>query len=248
MAFGMLPNSFLTVALLSLSTTLFASTPPPVDVPSPHLGADGNPDPRSLQLHQYFLDRAQQGPVDLLFIGDSITEGWNYFPALWNEYYGRYPSANFGVAGDQTQHVLWRIANGELDEVHPKVVVLLIGTNNYDRTAEAIARGVTKIVTEIRSRLPETKILLLAIFPRGTNAVKNFKLRYKIWQVNRALAKLDDQKWIHYLDIGMSFLEWNGSISVDLMPDGLHPSEAGYRVWAEKMNPLLTLLMNSPEE
>src|SRR5690606_18268051 len=121
-----------------------------------------------LQKHQAFLKRIKEGPIDLLFLGDSITEGWKNATRVWQEHYGSFRPANFGIGGDRTQHVLWRIQNGELDGIKPKVVVLMIGTNNSGtNTAAQIAAANRKIVQQIRTKLPATKVLVLGIFPRG---------------------------------------------------------------------------------
>src|SRR5262252_3849901 len=128
------------------------------------------------QLHEGFLKRAKEGKIDLLFLGDSITQGWGN-NAVWQKHYGALHAANFGIGGDTTENVLWRIQNGEIEGISPKVVVLLIGTNNFGlegHPPDGIAKGVATIVQTLRKKLPSTKVLLLAIFPRdekpGTDA------------------------------------------------------------------------------
>src|SRR5205823_4872497 len=119
-------------------------------------------------MHAAFLERGRQGPIGVLFLGDSITEGWIKAPHIWQHYYESRQPANFGIGGDRTEHVVWRIENGELDGIHPKVVVLMLGTNNSgSNTAEEIAAADKKIVGMIRAKVPEAKVLVLAIFPRG---------------------------------------------------------------------------------
>ncbi len=126
----------------------------PVDAAAP-IPKTGNA--RFFELHEKFLARAKAGPIGVLFLGDSITEGWGKAPHIWERYYGKYDPANFGIGGDQTQHVIWRIENGELDGIHPKVVVFMLGTNNTgSHTAAQIAAADRKIVSMIRDRLPET--------------------------------------------------------------------------------------------
>ena len=152
-----------------------------------------------MKLHESFLERAKEGNIDLLFLGDSITQGWANND-VWKRFYAPRNAANFGIGGDRTQHVLWRLEHGEVDGIHPKVVVLMIGTNNSgSNTAEEIANGVTAIVKSIREKLPETKILLLGVFPR---AEKPGSIRDKLAAVNAQIAKLDDGKTVKYLDIG----------------------------------------------
>jgi lysophospholipase L1-like esterase len=184
--------------------------------------------------------RENQGPCDIAFIGDSITQGWEGSGKnVWTNYYGKRKCLNFGVGGDRTQHVLWRFENGQLNGIKPKTAVLMIGTNNSnkdDNTEGEILEGVQAIVKQIRQRLPDTKVLVLGIFPRGQTFSTQ---RGKILQINQALAKLADGKTIHYLDFGSQLIESDGSISKTLMPDYLHLSEAGYEIWARAIEPKL---------
>jgi lysophospholipase L1-like esterase len=203
-----------------------------------------NPTPRKdawwQKLHQSFLERAKQGPIDVLFLGDSITQGWGGSGKnVWKERYDPLKAANFGISGDQTQHVLWRLKEGkELEGVHAKAVVLMIGTNNmFSDTAPQIADGVSAIVHELRHQLPDAQILLLGIFPRGERAAD--PVRDKIESVNNKIAKLDDGKHVHYLNIGGKFLAENGNLTKDIMPDYLHLSEKGYKIWADAIQPSL---------
>ena len=198
-----------------------------------------------LKAHESFLQRIKEGPVGLLFIGDSITAGWRNAQETWNKYYGKCSPANFGIGGDRTQHVLWRIENGELDGISPKVVVLMIGTNNTGGdSAEAIAKADIKIVQSIRAKLPKTKVLVLGVFPRGDRKTGELSATAmpKIKEVNAALAKLDDGNTIRFLDITDKVLS-GGKIPADVMPDQLHPNAKGYQIWAEAMQPLLEQMM-----
>jgi lysophospholipase L1-like esterase len=188
------------------------------------------------------LRRAKEAPgdYDIEFIGDSITQGWETRGSnVWAQYYGKRKLINFGVGGDRTQHVLWRFEQGQLDGINAKAAVVMIGTNNSnkeDNTEADILEGVTAIVNQIRERQPNTKILLMSIFPRG----KTFSpQRGKILQVNEALAKLDDGKNIFYFDIGPQLIESDGSISRSMMVDYLHPGQAGYEIWAAAIEPKL---------
>jgi lysophospholipase L1-like esterase len=209
------------------------------------------PQPRDgswLEMHKSFLSlikksqaEPQKSRIDLLFLGDSITQGWNE-NTVWQRYYSPRHAANFGIGGDRTQHVLWRIQNGELDGIAPKVTVLMIGTNNiHDDTPDEISQGVKTIVAEIRSRLPKTKILLLGVFPRSPGPDE---ARKRIATVNEKIARLDDGSHVHFLDISKSFLNPDSSIAPEIMPDYLHLSTKGYRIWAEAMEPVLWKLLD----
>lgn len=240
--------------LLSLATFSAAQTAAqnvpvkktPVDASAPI----PKPDERFKTKHASFLERAKQGPVDLLFLGDSITEGWGKAPAIWEKYYGKHRPANFGIGGDTTQNVIWRIENGELDGIKPKVVVLMLGTNNTSsHNAQQIAAADRKIVGMIRTKLPEAKVLVLAVFPRGPrknrdgsmdDGVKRMEI---IKAVNKELAKLADGKKVFFLDINAKFLGADGKIPNEIMPDQLHPNVAGYQIWADAMQPTLEKLM-----
>jgi lysophospholipase L1-like esterase len=215
--------------------------PQTADVAAPKLGKDGQPDKGFMDHHEMFLKRGKEGPIGVLFIGDSITAGWGRAKDTWQQHYGAHQPANFGIGGDRTQHVLWRIENGELDGIAPKVVVLMIGTNNIGEPAENIIKGDLKICAEIHAKLPEAKLLLLGIFPRGPDPKDPLvaPLRAKIKTVNEQLAKLDDGAKTRYLDIGGKFLDADGTLPKDIMPDGLHPNPKGYEIWATAMQPLL---------
>ena len=195
--------------------------------------------------HEGFLAEAKEGKFDLVFIGDSITDGWRKGGLqVWNKFYAPRHALNLGIGGDRTQHVLWRIEQGELDGLKPKAAVLMIGTNNTGKekdgsprnsTAEVI-EGVTAVVKAIRTKLPQSKLLLLAVFPRGTVDAPQ---RAQIKEINTAIAKLDDGKMIKFLDIGKVFLAEDGSIPKTIMPDLLHPNAEGYQRWADAMEPTL---------
>ncbi|MBM3876388.1 MAG: GDSL family lipase [Verrucomicrobia bacterium] len=177
----------------------------------------------------------------MVFLGDSITAGWGGQKAIWDAAFGKYKPANFGIGGDRTQHVLWRIQNGELDGITPKAAVLMIGTNNSGSdSAEGIAKGITAIVKHLRSKTPHTRILLLAVFPRGPMPNPT---RDKLKQVNDTIARLDDGKSVFYLDIGAKFLEPDGTLTKEVMPDFLHLSAKGYQIWADAIGPKLAELV-----
>ena len=254
-------NSLLRLALtlafaaslpLALAQAPKASAPTPdASAPIEKTDASGN----FQRLHTSFLARGKSGPIGVLFIGDSITAGWGRAPHIWEHYYGKMQPANFGIGGDQTQHVIWRITNGELDGIAPKVAVLMLGTNNTAaHTADEIAAADKKIVTMIREKLPNTKVLVLAIFPRGARknaegviteaAVADATKRMNIINaVNAQLAKLDDGKNVRFLDINSVFVGQDGKIPFAIMPDQLHPNAAGYQLWADAMKPTLEAMM-----
>ena len=194
--------------------------------------------------HEGFVAEAKKGGVDLLFMGDSITDGWRGRGSnVWSRFYAPHHAANFGIGGDRTEHVLWRMDNGELDGIKPKVVVLMIGTNNTGGdSAEQIADGVTAIVKHIQHKSPHTKILLLAVFPRG-KMIPN-PGNTKIIEINKTIAKLDDGKNVKYLDIGQKFMRAD-QLPKEIMPDALHLSEEGYQIWADAITPTLKEMLST---
>lgn len=213
--------------------------------PKPRMPDDAiTPSIKNRERHERFLYRIKEGKVGLLFLGDSITDGWPRNGEWSWLKFAPYQPANFGISGDRTEHVLWRITNGELDGIDPKVTVVMIGTNNVgqnsDEKPEWAAEGVKKIITTVREKLPKTKILLLAVFPR---AVVGDPMRDRIAEINRIIAQLDDGKIIRFLDIGKVFLDEAGEIPPDVMPDKLHPSAKGYDLWYDAMHPLLEEMM-----
>jgi lysophospholipase L1-like esterase len=189
--------------------------------------------------------RAKQGDVGVIFLGDSITFRWERQgegKAVWDKYFAPRKAMNAGIGGDKTQHLLWRLQNGNIDGIKPKVAVIMIGTNNSrDDSPEDIAAGVKAIVENVRQALPETKVLLLGIFPRGPNA--NDANRQKNIAANKIIKKLGADKMIDYLDISDKFLQANGTLSKQIMPDHLHLSERGYQIWAESIDARLAKLM-----
>ena len=180
----------------------------------------------------------------LIFIGDSITQGWEgESKDIWADRYAKYDAINLGIGGDRTQHVLYRLDNGNLEGLSPKAAVVMIGTNNSngeDNTAEQIAEGVTAIVKKLRSKLPSTKILLIPIFPRGENVNPQ---RGKINQVNQIIQKNADGENVIWVDFGHKFITEQGRIPRDIMPDYLHLSKKGYEIWADSIKePLAKIL------
>lgn len=193
--------------------------------------------------HEHFNAQAAAGGIDLVLLGDSITHAWEGpGKEVWTEYYAHRNAANFGISGDRTQHVLWRIDHGNFDGINPKLIVIMIGTNNsHDNTAAEIADGVTAIVQKLHGKLPETKILMLAIFPRGSEPTD--ERRINNMAANEIFRGIADGKMIHYLDIGRVFMNPDGTISAEIMPDFLHLTPAGYRLWADAMEEKVAELM-----
>ncbi len=189
---------------------------------------------------------AKKGNIDMLFMGDSITDFWRNpggpfaGKAVFDKYFGEMKVANFGIAGDTTQGVVFRLQNGEGQGFSPKVVMLMIGTNNIGRnTGPEIAEGIGAVVLEMQKDFPEARILLLGIFPRGD---ANDPARATIKDINARIAKLDDGEHVTYLDIGAKFLDEKGNIPTDVMGDALHPSAKGYEIWAEAVKEPLAQL------
>lgn len=230
----------LIAGLLICSVTGLAAAQPKNTATTPEARKGGPAD-----RHEKLLKRTAMGHVDVLFLGDSITQGWEgNGKDVWAKHFEALHAGNYGIGGDRTQHVLWRITEGkELEGLTPKACVLMIGTNNAGaNSAEEIAEGVETIVKELRHQKPHMKILLLAVFPRSGKSAKDLKdanhvaadeLNRKLPDVNKRLAKLDDGKMVKYLDIGPKFLDKEGGLSKEIMPDYLHLSKKGYEIWAE---------------
>jgi lysophospholipase L1-like esterase len=181
---------------------------------------------------------------DVIFLGDSITEGWESDgKEAWKEHFGAFEPVNLGVNGDWTGGLLWRISDGkEIEDLKPKAAVVLIGSNNVrDHSALQIAGAIRAIVEELKKQKPGMKILLLGVFPRGsgkdadreTKAIPAAKLNRTIGEINAFIAKLHDGKTVFYKDVGKTFLDKDGNLPREIMPDGLHLSARGYDVWGK---------------
>ncbi len=198
-----------------------------------------------MERHDRTVSRIRQGPVDLLFIGDSITQGWEEDGRpVWDQYYAGRRAMNLGYNSDQTDNVLWRLQHGELDGITPKLAVVMIGTNNSamrEDPPENTTAGIQAILTTLRTRLPGTRILLLAIFPRGLT--NDDPLRRVNEAVNARLPSLAVQRQVFFLNINRRFLDADGRLSAEIMPDALHPSALGYRIWAEGMEEMIRRLL-----
>jgi lysophospholipase L1-like esterase len=216
--------------------------------------------------HEQNLEVARQGEANLLFMGDSITDFWRneqgiggrgggpaaappadgVIPyagkAVLDKYFGQWKVANYGIAGDTTQGVLYRLQNGEGEGINPKAIMLMIGTNNTGRnSAGEIAEGIGACVLELEKDFPNARILLLAVFPRGR---PDDPARETIAQINKTISRLDDGKKVFYLDINKGFLDAQGNIPTDVMSDALHPTSKGYEIWAKAVIDPITAMMN----
>jgi beta-glucosidase len=182
--------------------------------------------------------------AQVIFIGDSITQGWeNAGKDVWARYYAHRNAVNLGIGGDRTQHVLWRLDNGNLKGLKPKAAVVMIGTNNSngeDNTPGQIVDGVAAIVRKLRADLPDTRVLLVAIFPRNENYSPQ---RGKLAQVNQVLRRLADDRTVFWVDFSHRFLNDDGTLPRELMPDYLHLSPRGYALWAEELEPRLAAIL-----
>lgn len=198
-----------------------------------------------MKRHESMNARVAKGNVDLVLIGDSITQGWEGGGSkVWSKFYGDRNAVNLGISGDRTQHVIWRLQNGNIKGISPKLAVIMIGTNNSgNNTSEQIADGIKEIVKILRTETPKTKVLVLGIFPRGPD--KADKRRLVNEGANDIVKNLADDKMVFFLDIGGSFLQRDGTLGKDIMPDLLHLSERGYTIWAEAIEPTVTKLLNN---
>jgi lysophospholipase L1-like esterase len=246
-----LQSSAAVIGAILTGTTLFAADDPATatapqntaTIPVFHNGTTAK--------HEKINARAKQGDVDLVFIGDSITDGWQGGgKAVWEKYYGNRKAMNAGIGGDKTQHVIWRIDHGNLDGLQPKLAVIMIGTNNSggkENTAEEIADGIKVIIEKVHEKSPETKVLLLAIFPRGdmseSKREATMAQREKNAKASEIASKLADDKTVFYMDIGKHFVNPDGSIPRLVMNDLLHPTPDGYAIWAAAIEPKVAELL-----
>ena len=234
--------------LLSAATLLAASAhAQPADQPAPRTDAN------SLLAHEQLLAKAKQGRIDVYFVGDSITRRWGAtdypeFLAHWKRTFQGWNAADFGWGADSTQHILWRLQNGELDGVNPKVIVILAGTNNVGRTppddakVAEITRGLQAIVDTCRQKAPAATLVLTAIFPRNDNP----GVVPGINRINEHLARLADGKTIRFLNVNDKLADKDGRLFAGMMIDQLHPALKGYEVWAAGLKPILTELLGPP--
>jgi lysophospholipase L1-like esterase len=252
----LLLSSVLLLAQAQAPTGAAAGNPPVA------AGQRGAPTPANVPFHnerndarhQTFVDIARKGNIDLLFVGDSITD-WFYWPfrggeatggKVWEANFAPLKAANFAIAGDTTQGVLWRMQNGELEGFKAKLIVLMLGTNNTaSNPVGQIIEGDRLIVEEFKKQQPQAKVLVLGIFPRNNARTPQQTpiLNATIKAINIGLSQLADNKQVFYMDIGDRFLV-DGLVPVDIMADGLHPTAKGYQIWADAILPTVKKLMN----
>lgn len=222
------------VCCLLFSSVAYSQTTNTAAVPAPQNSW--------MERHELICKLADAGVGDVVFLGDSITARWAAEP-LFNKEYGKYKAQNFGIGGDRTENVLWRMQHGALSNIRPKVIVLLIGTNNLSaNTVPEIAGGVEAILKEIKARSPQTKILLLGVFPRDQKPGTD--LRKKVAELNQLLAGYADGQTIRFLDFGDKFLEADGTITRETMMDFVHPGTRGYQIWADNIRVPLAEMVN----
>ena len=241
-----LPILFLAAAVLAL-----AQPQAPADQPV------SRTDRNSVVAHAQLLDKARKGGIDVYFEGDSITRRWGAtdYPELlanWKQNFFGWNAADFGWGADTIQNILWRLDNGELDGVHPKVIVLLAGTNNVGNTTPPggddakvadITRGLRAILDRLRAKAPNATIIATGIFPRNDNMA----VMPAIVKINDNLSKLADGKMIRYLNVNPKLADPAGKLFDGMMnPDKLHPAVKGYQVWADALKPIFTELLGPP--
>jgi lysophospholipase L1-like esterase len=227
---------------------------PPVPAPVPADRPAPRTDQNSLTAHAQLLDKAKQGGIDVYFIGDSIARRWGAtdYPALlenWKKNFFGWNAADFGWGADRTENILWRLENGELDGVHPKIVVILAGTNNVgtrpggDAKIAEITRGLMGIVYLVRQKAPAATIVLTGIFPRNDNMAVLPEIR----AINANLARLADGRRVRYIDLSDKLANADGQLVDGMMnADKLHPALPGYQVWADALKPIFTEILGPP--
>ena len=206
-------------------------------------------DPQAwLDRHNAFVERAQSGNIRVLFLGDSITEAWSHPEQheLWAKHFMSLPADNFGIGGDRTQQILWRIDHGTLDGIDPEAVVLMIGVNNLwsqSHSSEEVSGGIRAVIDRIFDKLPSTSILLQAILPTGE--LPQSPHRAQIIEINELISKFDDGARVRFINFGDQFLESDGRISAETMPDFCHLSTDSYAKWVQSIDGLLREMLTS---
>jgi lysophospholipase L1-like esterase len=195
--------------------------------------------------HKGVVEKVQKGNVELMFIGDSITHAWDRQADIFKENFGKWDPVNAGFSGDKTENVLWRLNNGEFKDISPKLCVIMIGTNNTGhimQKPQEIADGIRAIIENIHAKSSSTKILLLAVFPRG--AASNDPKRLNNSQVNVLISSYGEMySFVEFMDINRKFLDEKGNLPKSIMPDLLHPNKEGYKIWAAAIKDKVTEMM-----
>lgn len=242
---------FILAAVAYTAGVCFGQTASPADKP-----AARNDDPVWVAKHLELLEKAKRGNIDLYFEGDSITRRWEAtHKANWDQNFSGWKAADFGAGGDRTQNVLYRIQNGELDGVNPKVIVLLIGTNNVGPDAvkgsdaalvKDISNGIKACLKALRKKAPAAKILLIGITPRNTDG--STALMPTINKINDRIATFADGRTIRFLNINDRLADKDGKLYDGMTDDGLHLTDKGYQAWAEAMKPILIEWLGPPSK
>lgn len=197
------------------------------------------------QRHENCVATSKKGGVDLAFFGDSITQGWEGAGRdFWKQTFEPLKAANYGFSGDRTEHMLWRLNNGEIDGITPKVVVLMLGTNNVGHKSSSpaqTAEGMKLILAKFQEKLPQTKILLLAVFPRDEKP--DGAMRVAVNEINAAYKTMGDDKRVFFLDISDKLKQPDGTLTKEITPDFLHLSPKGYQIWTDAIKEKIAELM-----
>jgi platelet-activating factor acetylhydrolase IB subunit beta/gamma len=196
-------------------------------------------DDLSVAKHNKILLMKKEYDIRLVFLGDSLTRRWEDNPDLWDKYFSSYNAANFGVGGDCLENIKWRILNGELDGIDPKIIIILAGTNNLDKDSEeTIVDGIREIAEITRQKLKHTKRVILGLLPRNINETRIDYAR-KIGRINGRMDSLFAGTGIAYRDIGKDLLNGKGAVSGTIMPDGLHLNRNGYDIIGPKLREII---------
>jgi lysophospholipase L1-like esterase len=240
----LLRSLFIVAAMVS---SIFAQSPMPADQPVPR-------NDRNSQLaHEKLIEKALRGKIDVYFVGDSITRRWGAtdypdFLANWKQNFFGWNAANFGWGGDTIQNILWRLENGELDDVNPKIIIILAGTNNVGRDpgdnakVADITKGIKALVDLCRKKAPHATIVLTAIFPRNDSIA----VIPTINRINDSIAKFADGKTVRFLNINDKLADKDGALFEGVTVDKLHPSVRGYQIWANALKPIFTEILGPP--
>lgn len=241
------------LAILAVPTLVLAA--PAFAQPKGAAAPQPRNDPNSKLAHEQLVAKAKQGGIDVYFVGDSITRRWGTSDAMWGELYKNWKqnfhgwnAGNFGWGADGIQNILWRMQNGELEGVNPKVIVILAGTNNVGNRPggpgkiDDIVGGLQAIVDTSRKLAPGAKLIVTGILPRNDNMA----VMPEITQINERLAKLADGKTIYYVNVNDKLADADGKLHEGMTFDNLHLTPKGYQIWADALKPILTDVLGPP--